>query len=312
MRTKIILVTLALLSMGIWYGYTKLSKSNAMVYIPAGWFWMGCGSLNPHIQESMNMKEVKALYAKAQAYPIWHQFILSQDGTLFFDMTVDQQSAFKGLFAYDLKLSPQETHKFLNTIDKRSLSPEQIKNLQAVYDKTKLYQSWSKFVLSPDGYNFFDLSADDQKVIKAKFFNTRIPADYPDRDAHLINFLNTQDIDIIVNAKKCPGDEKPYHKVYLDAYYIDKNDVTVNEYTKCVQAGKCTEPQWNSCYVLRSGGNRIWGIGVASSEFQGGNHPVVCVDWYQANTYCSWMGMKLPTEAQWAEFFCQIDLICTA
>jgi formylglycine-generating enzyme required for sulfatase activity len=30
-----------------------------------------------------------------------------------------------------------------------------------------------------------------------------------------------------------------------------------------------------------------------------GNHPVVYVDWNKANTYCSWAGRELPSEAQW-------------
>ena len=91
-------------------------------------------------------------------------------------------------------------------------------------------------------------------------------------------------------------DEKPYHKVYLDAYYIDKNDVTVSEYKKCVEAGGCTEPRWNNCYIINSIGQYL---GTVGSEFQKDNKPVVCVDWNQANAYCQWAGKRLPTEAQW-------------
>ncbi len=98
------------------------------------------------------------------------------------------------------------------------------------------------------------------------------------------------------NDNQCDGDEKPYHKVYLNAYYIDKNDITVDEYTKCVKTGGCTQPHWDNCLVWN--GSR-WQYGTAGSEFQEGDKPVVCVDWTQSTTYCQWMGDKLPTEAQW-------------
>ncbi len=83
----------------------------------------------------------------------------------------------------------------------------------------------------------------------------------------------------------CNNDEKPYHRVYLDAYYIDRNDVTVNEYTRCVNAGRCTKPD--------TGKGCNWGMNGR------GSNPINCVDWNQSVAYCQWAGGKLPTEAQW-------------
>lgn len=87
---------------------------------------------------------------------------------------------------------------------------------------------------------------------------------------------------------ECGDDEKPYHRVYLDAYYIGKYEVTVANYEKCVNAGQCNEPSATSAQGLCN-----WG----SSER--GNHPVNCVDWNQSKTYCEWAGKRLPTEAEW-------------
>ncbi len=74
-------------------------------------------------------------------------------------------------------------------------------------------------------------------------------------------------------------DEKPQHKVTLDAFWIDRTEVTKDQYQKCVAAGKCAAP---SC----SGTGQ-------------GNHPVVCVRWQDAADYCAWAGGRLPTEAEW-------------
>jgi formylglycine-generating enzyme required for sulfatase activity len=85
--------------------------------------------------------------------------------------------------------------------------------------------------------------------------------------------------------KKCDPDEKPYHKVYLNAYYIDKYEVTVAQYTECVNAGKCTP------------GNSGDFCNYGREDRQ--NHPINCVDWNQAKAYCEWLGKRLPTEAEW-------------
>jgi serine/threonine-protein kinase len=79
------------------------------------------------------------------------------------------------------------------------------------------------------------------------------------------------------------GSEKPAHTVYLDAYWIDETEVTNAMYAKCVDDDKCTLPD-NTVHF----GNLDYA-----------KHPVVFVDWYQANAYCSWAGRRLPTEAEW-------------
>jgi len=79
------------------------------------------------------------------------------------------------------------------------------------------------------------------------------------------------------------NDEKPIHKVYLDAYYIDKYEVTNAQYKECVKAGKCKKPYDTAWYDNQNYSN----------------HPVVYVDWYMADTYCEWAGKRLPTEAEW-------------
>jgi len=90
------------------------------------------------------------------------------------------------------------------------------------------------------------------------------------------------------NDSSCDDTEKPYHEVYLDAYYIQKHEVTVAEYRECVNAGACTKPRSKSNNSYCN-----WGYGDRD------DHLINCVDWHQAKAYCEWIGARLPTEAEW-------------
>ncbi len=85
-------------------------------------------------------------------------------------------------------------------------------------------------------------------------------------------------------------DEKPIHQVYLDAFYMDKYEVTNALYQVCVEAGGCSLPR-NTGFSVRSGSY------YSNPEYK--NYPVIFVDWIQAVQYCGWRGGSLPTEAQW-------------
>lgn len=79
------------------------------------------------------------------------------------------------------------------------------------------------------------------------------------------------------------SDERPAHSVYLDAYYIDQYEVTTTRYTKFFQETKRTVPLYWSGQVLKRHARK----------------PMVGVDWNDATAYCSWVGKRLPTEAEW-------------
>jgi formylglycine-generating enzyme required for sulfatase activity len=71
--------------------------------------------------------------------------------------------------------------------------------------------------------------------------------------------------------------------VYLDAYLVDRHEVGVAAYRRCVAAGACDlDP-------LVAGDER----------YIRDTWPMVNVTWDEAQTYCRWRGGRLPTEAEW-------------
>jgi len=90
-------------------------------------------------------------------------------------------------------------------------------------------------------------------------------------------------------ARASFADQEPSHIVLLDAYTIDKYEVTNSRYQACVDAGVCTAPQ-RSDSATRSA---YYG----DPEYAA--YPVIYVDWHQATSFCLWEGKRLPTEAEW-------------
>jgi formylglycine-generating enzyme required for sulfatase activity len=90
--------------------------------------------------------------------------------------------------------------------------------------------------------------------------------------------------------------EKPVHTVYLNAFYIDKYEVTNAQYKKFVKATGHKGPEGYS-YV-----NGNWQNGFkpwTDPNFNGDDQPVGCVSWKDAKAYAKWARKRLPTEAEW-------------
>lgn len=89
------------------------------------------------------------------------------------------------------------------------------------------------------------------------------------------------------NADPACQTDNSVRKVYLDAYKIDKYKVTYRRYQECLDAGDCT-PLFE-------------GSGCNAGMKWNSNHPVNCVNYQQAKTFCEFDKKQLPTEAQWAK-----------
>jgi formylglycine-generating enzyme required for sulfatase activity len=77
--------------------------------------------------------------------------------------------------------------------------------------------------------------------------------------------------------------------VSIDAFYVDKYEVTNALYKACVDAGVCAAPRRIDTPTREN----YYG----NPEFD--NFPVVWVNWDAASTYCTWRGARLLTEAEW-------------
>jgi formylglycine-generating enzyme required for sulfatase activity len=84
-------------------------------------------------------------------------------------------------------------------------------------------------------------------------------------------------------------DELPQHVVNLDAFWIDRTEVTNAQYRRCVKDGGCSKPSQTTSYLRET----------YYDDSQYDDYPIIHVGWEQANTYCAWAGKRLPTEAEW-------------
>ncbi len=77
-------------------------------------------------------------------------------------------------------------------------------------------------------------------------------------------------------------DEGPAHTVVLDAYYIDKFEVSNKQYGDFMKAtGHPAPAYWDDQRLNKP------------------TQPVVGVNWFDAKAFCEWQGKRLPTEAEW-------------
>jgi iron(II)-dependent oxidoreductase len=88
----------------------------------------------------------------------------------------------------------------------------------------------------------------------------------------------------------CDVDEGPKGgaSVFVPAFQIDTREVTVEQYMRCIRAGKCNRPKDHAR-------NQYCNVGAKDRQ----NHPANCVDWQDAVNYCKHVGKRLPTEAEW-------------
>lgn len=97
------------------------------------------------------------------------------------------------------------------------------------------------------------------------------------------------------------SDERPAAEVSLDAFYIEKTEVTLKDYEQFVKLTGSNYPEWeapNGKFNLTTGSDdyyRRMGPLIKTCR----TCPVFGVSWGNARAYCAWKKRRLPTEAEW-------------
>jgi len=116
--------------------------------------------------------------------------------------------------------------------------------------------------------------------------------------------------EFVMGSESFYEDERPAHPVRMDAFYLDRHEVTNAQFNAFIEAtGHVTRAERDGhCWAYFEGGSEWQDApgtdwrhpqGPGSTIEGREDHPVVCISWADAAAYAAWAGKRLPTEAEW-------------
>jgi len=137
-------------------------------------------------------------------------------------------------------------------------------------------------ILGYAGFKVFQDYFDGYKILLAqRLAITAVQADQP-RPADGMVMIWVPAGEFQMGSEDWDDDERPVNTVALDGFWIDRTEVTNVQYQGCVAARVC-----NASFYANN------------NDTNGDTQPVVGVSWQDAVAYCTWVGGRLPTEAEW-------------
>ena len=80
--------------------------------------------------------------------------------------------------------------------------------------------------------------------------------------------------------------EHPEHKVYLNAFYLDRYEVTFSDFEQYLASNLKKHPTITGWIDRKARPNML-------------NKPIFGLQWKRCRNYCSWREKRMPTEAEW-------------
>jgi formylglycine-generating enzyme required for sulfatase activity/serine/threonine protein kinase len=112
--------------------------------------------------------------------------------------------------------------------------------------------------------------------------------------------VRVPEADLAMGSEGGAPEERPVHHVHVASFCVDATEVTAADYAECVKKKGCPDTGTSADWPQITKEDRtLYGTWCTAGKEQRTDHPMNCVAFDDASSYCRWAGKRLPTEEQW-------------